>query len=320
MADEPASDDDDAWLSDGDFELDDSAPPSSSSQAVLTCEIDGEPPECAVCTDMFWQPVRLPACGHIFCRHCVVEVERRGSNYENGPTATRCPLCRQAILDAGGAEEGQTTSQFLAGLPVDEALESRLRHAFPEVWQRRQAEAELRTACSMAVCVGNRIGTPARRSSPDDEVSWTIFVEVAAPAGWSERHPRSSGGGGGGGGGGITGRLVECVRVVLPAEQTPEGSGLGDGYVEIDDAPYELRGLAAPGELGEFTATVQVFWQRRLKVPPLAVQHRVRLREGGSAASHEVALPNGLTLARVLERTRPKAIVGVGTANESRVY
>ena len=302
---------------------------------------DEEPPECAICTDVYWEPVRLPACGHVFCRGCVAEVVRHGSAHTD---SVRCPLCRLNMLADADAT---VPTQWIAELPIESELERTLRSEFPQAWERRRAEVELRAACSITVLIGNRVVLPARAG---EDARWSIFVEVVAPHGWSERPTRGGGGGGGGGVGGggeggcgggggigggggasgarsshaaagnaaVTGMLIQCVRITLPEEQTPEGEG-GDGFVEIEDAPYELRGLADRVS-GEFTAGVVVFWQRRLKLEPLTLEHRVRLCEGGVVGRHEVPLPNGLTLARVVERTKPKARVGVGSAHESLVY
>lgn len=360
------SDGDEDFCSDGEFQLDASTEPSqahkSESTAIAADEADDdELPECAVCTDAVWEPIKLPLCGHVFCRACISEVVRRSSSHliaEGNETegngdggGPRCPLCRHPILATTPAGTPRV-DQWLAQAPVDAVLERRLSDKFPEIWERRRAEAELRAASKFTVLVGNRVIPPARGADPD-EVRWTIFVEVLAPSGWAERPaPRGAAAGGaahrsegassaaGGSSGAaaatnahataggaqaaanaaVTHMLVQCMRVTLPEEQTPGGSGGGcGGYVEIEDAPYELRGVADRNH-GEFAAPVVVFWQRRLKLPPLAVDLSLSLQPGGSVTRHEMSLAEGLTLSRVLERTRPKAVVGVGTAAESRIY
>ena len=314
-----------------------------------------EPPECAVCTAALpGSQSSCPSCSHVFCRACIAEVVRRSSSSSLiEPEAhvaepqPRCPLCRHPIL-APAAAGTPSVTHWLAQAPVEATLERRLSEKFPLTWQRRQAEAMLRAASSITVCIGNRIAPRARRADPD-EVRWTLFVEVVAPPGWAERPPRkesraaaeslsdgsraapgipdgastSSASQQSAANAAVTGMLVQCVRVILPEDQLPDGGAGGSegcgGYAEIEDAPYELRGLASRS-MGEFTAPVVVFWQRRLKLPPLSVEHRLSFQPDGTSTTHEVVLPNGLTLSRVLDRTRPKAIIGVGTASETRVY
>uniref|UniRef100_A0A8V5H1U7 Uncharacterized protein n=1 Tax=Melopsittacus undulatus TaxID=13146 RepID=A0A8V5H1U7_MELUD len=45
---------------------------------------------CACCLQRFADPVRLPACGHSFCRPCILQ-------YCKGRQRAACPLCREGF-------------------------------------------------------------------------------------------------------------------------------------------------------------------------------------------------------------------------------
>ena len=91
--------------------------------------------ECSVCMSPFHEPVRFPAqpgsaCGHIFCRGCVVrclaaEHQKRASG---GPAASAlcCPLCRAPMSLAQGDP------------PVDRELWEALQQSYPDVVARRR--------------------------------------------------------------------------------------------------------------------------------------------------------------------------------------
>ncbi|XP_063031926.1 E3 ubiquitin-protein ligase RNF135 isoform X1 [Melospiza melodia melodia] len=53
--------------------------------AVL--ELEGLELQCSCCLQLFEEPVRLPGCGHSFCRDCILL-------YCAGRPSARCPLCR----------------------------------------------------------------------------------------------------------------------------------------------------------------------------------------------------------------------------------
>lgn len=291
--------------SDGDFELEADAAPD-------------EPPECAVCTDAYWEPLSLPGCNHTFCRHCIMEVVRRHTDI-NLP---RCPLCRVPIVLAPA--ENQTTLQWLAVAPLNDTIDDRLRLCFPAVWERRQAEAELRKAGVIPLSIGHRCNAPQSQRS---DASWTLFVEVVAPTvpsalvstaaaaapavtgsptAAAEAAARDA-----------TAMLIECVHFALP----PEHEAGSENVVEVQDLPLEVHGTSAIHSMEEgFPVPITVIFKRRLRMEPLLLVHRMGLSGSGSSARHEVALPEGLTLARVLARTRPKARVGVGTAHEAHVF
>lgn len=55
--------------------------PSSKKETV------SEDHECSVCMDVFFKPVILRVCGHIFCQNCLHEIAIISEN-------RRCPLCR----------------------------------------------------------------------------------------------------------------------------------------------------------------------------------------------------------------------------------
>ena len=263
-----------------------------------------EVPECAVCCDVLWDAVILPSCGHRFCRACLGEVCRRGE--------ARCPLCRTAF-PAAGPEAARAMPAWLARAPSDADLEWRLREHDPETWHRRRAEAELRAASSVSLLVGNRCGTHGG-SGRAESCHLALFVEVIPPSGWRPRRP---------GGPGVTALLIESVSFTLPAgwpdSSQPLSTSGTNGVVEVQMAPFELSHLTRRDE-GGGVARMRIAWKRRLGLPPLDVEHVVQLVDGGAVARHEASLPEGLTLARVLERSRPVARIGVGSRMESEIH
>ena len=79
--------------------------------------------------------------------------------------------------------------------------------------------------------------------------------------------------------------------------------------------------VSAASSEGSFAAVVQINFKKRLQLPPTQLDLDVSLQPGAETrAQYSVALRGGLTLQRVLERTLPKARVGVTSATESRVY
>ena len=267
-----------------------------------------EAPECAICYDVLWDAVILPSCRHRFCRACLGEVCRRGE--------ARCPLCR-AAFPAAGPEAASAMPAWLARAPSDADLEWRLRERNPETWNRRRAEAELRAASSVSLLVGNRCAAHGG-SGRHESCRLALFVEVIPPSGWRPRRP---------GGPGVSALLIESVSFTLPAgwpDSSQPGEPLtttftGNGVVEVQMAPFELRHLTRRDE-GGGVARIRIAWKRRLGLPPLDVEHVVQLVDGGAAARHETSLPEGLTLARVLERSRPVARIGVGSRMEREVH
>ena len=128
--------------------------------------------------------------------------------------------------------------------------------------------------------------------------------------------------------------LVDRVRFVLPMEALDETSittrwsvvdapsaYVDKGVVDVSSAPFETSFRVKEG-VRAAEAAIIVNWQHRLRLEPLLVEHILNTDESGGGAwyAENVALPEGLTLARIVERTRPKARVGAGGPGEMRVY
>ena len=43
---------------------------------------------CAICLELKFKAVKLPTCSHVFCKSCVIELQRRNNGFP-------CPLCRE---------------------------------------------------------------------------------------------------------------------------------------------------------------------------------------------------------------------------------
>jgi len=105
--------------------------------------------ECAVCLEIFCQPLRLP-CEHAFCRSCLMRTKHR-----------RCPLCR--------AEHPASFDPFSAA--VDTAIQQQLERQRPqELYDERLQEA-----------AGDE-GVP-RCSSCSSSMVWTAQLAKGA-TGW----------------------------------------------------------------------------------------------------------------------------------------
>lgn len=278
--------------------------------------------ECAVCTEAPWDPVRLTTCGHVFCRRCLIEVARRG-----GDGAARCPLCRQPLPASGcdSGSDGRLIPSWLARAVTDLDVERRMRLSFPDVYERRREEAEQRLARCICIAIGNRCvhGTRTARLQPGVPIRHevTLFADVVPPPSLADSIAATD----------LASMLVDGVRFVLPEEgMVPESVTAAElepddeGIVDVPCAPYEvsfrvLDEVGAPRGL-RIAVTVVVVWKRRLKLEPLVVEHEICVDEGGATARHEVDLPNGLTVTRIVERTQPKARVGAQSAQETRIY
>lgn len=268
---------------------------------------DAEVPECAVCTDAPWDPVRLDGCCHVFCRACLHEIVRRV-----GDVGSRCPLCRQPM----GADGSQSMARlWLARAPTDRDIELRMQESCPDVYERRRQEAVQRSERCICIHLGSRnvLGEGT-----------TLFAEVVPPQTLKGTLSAAE----------LGAMLVDRVRFVLPMEALDETSittrwsvvdapsaYVDKGVVDVSSAPFETSFRVKEG-VHAAEAAIIVDWQRRLRLEPLLVEHNLNTDESGGGAwyAENVALPEGLTLARIVERTRPKARVGAGGPGEMRVY
>ena len=229
--------------------------------------------ECAVCTDAPWEPVRVGSCGHVFCRRCLAEVIQRC------PTGARCPLCRGDLPnDAVG---------WLAEAPMDIATDQHLHDQHYETWLRRRSEAEEQAAHSIPVMVSTQLHSGANASA-----ILSLSVEVRQTGGSAD----------------IAAMFMDGIRVAFFSDAD---SGEPD-VVEQEMAPFTVSCTFPGSSTMPEVVTVEIDWKKRLRLPSplLTLQHRVQ--EVPNTSRWEVALPQGLTLARVIERTRPKSRVGVG--------
>mmetsp|Transcript_11408 Transcript_11408/g.24522 ORF Transcript_11408/g.24522 Transcript_11408/m.24522 type:complete len:487 (+) Transcript_11408:294-1754(+) len=113
---------------------------AGSASAAMPCELQGdthlaslrksrsEPSlddlDCAICTDLLYEPV-VGRCGHAFCKACVV------SYRESLPSGTiLCPLCRCEMLGA---------STSLQELGVCRRLQALIERAAPKLAAKRKA-------------------------------------------------------------------------------------------------------------------------------------------------------------------------------------
>ena len=265
----------------------------------------------------------MPTCDHVFCRSCLGELFHRNIN-----DIHRCPLCRTALppTENAGALPG-----WLAGAPVVESIAGRLRDEFPDIFARRKAEAELRAASSISLLVGHRVttvdnGDPdgwsnGRRLPPKRVVE--LFAEVIAPDGWRPRRPN---------GPNCSALLIDMVNIDT-GDRIFDPVVCREGHV-LHMAPFEQRveslqafeGVqGADDSSAPFTATITVHWKPRLGLPEMRIEHRVdpfaHTEEGEEVSTrYEAKLAEGLTLARVLQRAKPVARIGVGSAMETEVY
>ena len=267
-----------------------------ASSADAKTQVCLEDFECAVCTDALWDPVRLP-CGHAFCRRpCLSNVLRHGSH---------CPLCRARL----------PPDEWLITAPCDATVDEILREHQPETWERRRAEADARAArCVIlhitSTCADGSHGSAdlGRQCAGHAPVHWTLSVSMEPVGGRS------------GSACNVAALFIDAVRVSLPDSLFwIDDDGEREAMLECE--PYELTRSALSDTTGAGVAILEVDWRRRLRMPLLRVEHQVRLEAGvRSATQHEVELPEGLTLERVIGRSRPKARVGIGTAAERHIY
>ena len=271
---------------------DDEEVPASSWRRAMADEVM---PECAICTDAPWQPTRIE-CGHVFCLRCLKEVVRRGAAEHEEPAAgCRCPLCRRPFAADAAAWQ------------ADERVAQVVRENHPEVYARRSEEAAARLRSTIVLKVGFRCGAIGGAVVGDDgaaSVRWVFFVEVVPPPEWAAGKPDA--------GAAATAMLIDAI--VLTTRSRSDDDDDDDEGDLLQMPPYEVHGI---GSLDcEVTARVRVDWKRRLQLEPLFVTHRAICAVPASVGAetlHEVELGrDGLTVARVLERSRPKARVAVG--------
>ena len=164
--------------------------------------------ECSVCMSPFHEPVRFPAqpgsaCGHIFCRGCVVrclaaEHQKRASG---GPaeSAPCCPLCRAPLAEGVTAEAARS-------LPVDAEAAAQVEaevlfHSAPfavnyvsnspTTWTAvRDGDSTLPQAISVAQLVANAahplLPTPPELSAWSQGAGRACTPQSAASATWRQ--------------------------------------------------------------------------------------------------------------------------------------
>jgi hypothetical protein len=193
----------------------------------------------------------------------------------------RCPICRETVPEA---------SRWLSHEPGDAIISAWLQRHWPAIWQRRCEEAERRAQGRFSISIeAQSVCAPG-----SDVVRWELQVSLPAPQLQSAMP-----------------MLIECVRLAVPGEEDAE---------QIDFMPFKAsRTMTAQG--GSLVVALQIVWKKRLGLPPLdLLQCFDRAPRTQHASQHEVSLPPGLTLARVLERSRPLARVGVGSSRETQIF
>lgn len=276
--------------------------------------------ECAICADALWEPVRVPSCKHAFCRSCLLELVRR----TEGNQGARCPLCRAQLPAREAAEGENATPRWLIDAEPDAHLVQRLHTCLPPAMlQRRRTDAELRSANVLRL----RVHEASTLDRPGNDPIRTIAVEVEPPVGCGLAPD--------GTGQRLSDILIDEVHFEMPRAHV-SASALSttstasevftheDAIVQLTAcSPFELTLDAARSGRTELPVRVRVLFKARLRLPELVVVHTVHVAgqpDEREARVCEVPLPNGLTWGRLLERTRPKARVGVGSSQQRNVY
>ena len=121
--------------------------------------------------------------------------------------------------------------------------------------------------------------------------------------------------------------LIDLVRFTLPhrpASDGEEAASAEEHEVCMADGlgGFELESVIG-GEVASNggVARIEVVWKSKLGMEPLRIDYELQPPNGEAGeARHTANLPEGLTLARVLERTRPVARVNSGTRFEREIY
>ena len=118
--------------------------------------------------------------------------------------------------------------------------------------------------------------------------------------------------------------LIDLVRFTLPHGPASEGEEAASAEVCMADGlgGFELESII-DGEVASNggVARIEVVWKSKLGMEPLRIDYELQPPNGEAGeARHTANLPEGLTLARVLERTRPVARVNSGTRFEREIY
>lgn len=224
----------------------------------------GDDLECAICLDMFCEPLRFP-CSHAFCRACLIQAAHR-----------RCPLCR-----AEWAVDFDARTAL-----VDEPLRNLVRRARPEEYAARLAAASAMAAKVIRLRIGNRhsfVENPKpSKSGYMNRHRWTMFVELVPDSLWPERN---------------TSDFVSSVRFKLSPYYTAwPASDLHSFRVgkdpEVRSPPFEVTRVG----WGYFPVTVAITFHNSLNMQLVQVEHELVFDEEGSSSFHAFELPESAVI------------------------
>lgn len=211
--------------------------------------------ECPICIELLCDPIQLP-CKHVFCRSCVVRAFKVRSQL--------CPVCRACASDFNPALE-----------PTVAEVEQQLSLFYREELEQRRRETAARREHSLRLRICNRTDFKPGKSW-ENPCKWTVVVNVDDPSVNTQQHSPSS----------TSNDTIESVRfIVQPCCQLVDktsgelvsGPALCRG-VDVAEEPFEVTGIS----WGLFTVRMRVFFKESLQLPPVDVQHRLSLRDGGA--------------------------------------
>ena len=95
-----------------------------ATQAPNDEEIDAAL-SCPICMAAYWEPLRLPSCGHVLCRVCLIQ------STHLAPDGRSCPMCRETITikDPRTEPADATLTAAVADAVSPELLEARAKDA-----------------------------------------------------------------------------------------------------------------------------------------------------------------------------------------------
>lgn len=219
--------------------------------------------ECAICLDLFCEPLRL-TCSHTFCRACLVQAVHR-----------RCPLCRTewvADFDPSSAV-------------VDEAIRSMAQRIRPAEYAERLAEALAMAAMARRILfkLGNRhsLVLNPKLSKHGQNVNrhcWTMFVELVSDSMFPGRSTQDF----------ISSVHYKLAPYYTAWPSTDRHSVCVGKNPEVRSAPFEVTRIG----WGYFTVTVTITFHAHLHMQPVEVEHELEFANGGSSSFHSFQLPD----------------------------